>query len=227
MRTRHFERWLTFVFDRKIARSRETWAQRVVDESSVRWTGPPARLGAFLTRLFRDPVDHLDRFTHPQIAEGLWFIAFATLSGYSDVVLADSQPSASRVALIESTLTLFEKGFAQWCAGELGGAAPPDSIECTCYMWWDLFESGSKRGYGDPSNPAYREQDAATLNVMRRLLELPSPHCQQSALHGLRHWRASYPLEVNAIIDHALSRGGLDPRLRLYAIEGARGSGSF
>jgi len=42
---------------------------------------------------------------------------------------------------------------------------------------------------------------------MERILSLPSVACVESALHGLGHAHASYPGQVEQIIDRYLARG--------------------
>jgi hypothetical protein len=46
----------------------------------------------------------------------------------------------------------------------------------------------------------------ATLSVMSEVLILPSETCQFSALHGLGHWHAQHPEQVEQIVDAFLTR---------------------
>jgi hypothetical protein len=58
----------------------------------------------------------------------------------------------------------------------------------------------------------------ATLRVMSEVLDLPSETCQFSALHGLGHWHAEHPVEVEQIVDAFLKRRkDLRPHLIEYA----------
>ena len=58
----------------------------------------------------------------------------------------------------------------------------------------------------------------ATLSVMSEVLDLPSETCQFSALHGLGHWHAHHPEQVEQIVDSFLTRNkGLRPHLIEYA----------
>ena len=45
----------------------------------------------------------------------------------------------------------------------------------------------------------------AALSVMTETLNIESIPCRESALHGLGHWHAAYPAEVELIIDRLLS----------------------
>jgi hypothetical protein len=80
-------------------------------------------------------------------------------------------------------------------------------------MWWDIFPVGGPAG--DPDGGA---MDQAILSVMEGMLDLPSPACRESALHGLGHWHTRHSDQVGAIIDGFLSQHtGLRPELAAYA----------
>jgi len=84
-------------------------------------------------------------------------------------------------------------------------------------MWWDnsyLY---------DMSPRLTSEVENVALNVMQRLLLLPSLNCQESALHGLNHWLEIAPERVATIIDEALDRRIIDPQLVGYARGAALG----
>jgi hypothetical protein len=78
-------------------------------------------------------------------------------------------------------------------------------------MWWNLFpifpQPGSLQIICDTA-----------LQVMADILALESLACQESALHGLGHWKRAYPSEVQRIIDRFLeTQKGLRPELVAYA----------
>jgi hypothetical protein len=65
----------------------------------------------------------------------------------------------------------------------------------------------------------------ATLRVMAAVLDLPSELCQFSALHGLSHWHAQHPEQVEQIVDAFLARHrGLAPHVIEYASRARLGS---
>jgi hypothetical protein len=65
----------------------------------------------------------------------------------------------------------------------------------------------------------------ATLQVMSEVLELPSETCQISALHGLGHWHAHHPEQVEKIVDAFLRQHrDLSPRVIEYALRARLGS---
>jgi hypothetical protein len=86
-------------------------------------------------------------------------------------------------------------------------------------MWWDLL--GGSGQADDPTTPLRAQ---ACLEVMRRTLELDADACRESALHGLGHWHAEYPSEVEAIIAQFLEQqDSLRPALRAYALAAQAG----
>lgn len=65
----------------------------------------------------------------------------------------------------------------------------------------------------------------ATLRAMSEVLDLPSETCQFSALHGLGHWHAHHPEQVEQIVDAFLTRHKeLSPHLIEYASRARLGS---
>ncbi len=65
----------------------------------------------------------------------------------------------------------------------------------------------------------------ATLRVMSEVLDLPSETCRFSALHGLGHWHAQHPEQVEQIVDAFLARHkDLRPHLIEYASRARLGS---
>jgi hypothetical protein len=65
----------------------------------------------------------------------------------------------------------------------------------------------------------------ATLRVMSEVLDLPSETCQFSALHGLGHWHAHHPEQVEQIVDAFLTRHkDLRPDPIEYALRARLGS---
>jgi hypothetical protein len=65
----------------------------------------------------------------------------------------------------------------------------------------------------------------ATLSVMSEVLDLPSETCQFSALHGLGHWHAHHPEQVERVVDAFLTRRKeLRPHLIEYASRARHGS---
>jgi hypothetical protein len=209
-----FEDWVEHVFGHAVETSKPAWYN---EPDCWRWEAPAEDKVATLARLFEDPVPPLDGFADSQIAQGLMYLVH---NGASDYVLSLAEakvPAGPRLACVRSIHTLFAKLLDPRCTPTLShldepGAGPLNGI---CYMWWDIFP-----GMPAPADPARGELDTAYLDAMARTLALPSPACQESALHGLGHWRGGAGRDqAGAIIDGYLAGKGdtLRPELARYA----------
>jgi hypothetical protein len=119
-----------------------------------------------------------------------------------------------RLRCVRSILILFRM-FESRCTHHLAHVDEPDSnpVNSICYMFWDIFQVS-----GRPDEPSFADLDHALLTVMQEILALPSDACRESALHGLGHWQAMYPNEVEQIVDSCIADNPkLRPELRLYA----------
>jgi hypothetical protein len=113
--------------------------------------------------------------------------------------------------------------------GHFDPEGPTIGVTGAAYMWWDIFpmhfymrshvpESAEQLSMRerfkqlgiDLSNVLELviepEIHQATLRVMSEVLDLPSETCQFSALHGLGHWHAHHPEQVEQIVDAFLAR---------------------
>jgi hypothetical protein len=80
-------------------------------------------------------------------------------------------------------------------------------------MWWDEFPCIAL-----PGDPHLSLLHDSALRTMKRILNLGSLACQESALHGLGHWQHTHASQVAAIIDGFLAaRPELDPPVVIYA----------
>src|SRR5262249_8110092 len=107
------------------------------------------------------------------------------------------------------------KLFEPRCTPDLShlGEAEAGTLNCVCYMWWDVFPSLALAG--DPDLPTLHE---AALSTMERILHLNSIACQESALHGLGHWQRVRSETVTQIIDRfCVAHSTADLRLLAYA----------
>ncbi len=208
-----FEDWVERVFGHAVETQPQAW---YFEPDCWSWEAPADVKLAYLARLFEDPVPPLAAFADSQIAQGLMYLLY---NGASDYVLSLAEPAvpaALRLDCARSIHTLFEKLLAPRCTPTLShldekGGGPLNAI---CYMWWDIFP-----GVPMPADPARDDLDAAYLDAMARTLALPSPAAQESALHGLGHWRGSGRDKAEAIVDDYLARHGdtLRPALARYA----------
>ncbi len=228
-----FEGWITYVFDHPVpdpgipewAGSAEAVIYRHwYLESDSDWWDPsahPETTVAYLTMLFENATSVLTPFSDTQIKEGLWFLVSPSCSDHMFVLLNPAVPWSERKHCISSIFTLFEHFLALRCSPHLSHLDEPGAnpLNGVCYMWWDLYPA-----YGKPGDPTTREMHEALFDVMRRILDLSSDACRESALHGLGHWRHEYPKQVEAIIDGFLaSHPDLRPELKAYARAARKG----
>ena len=153
-----FDRWMQFAFNHPV--SEKSWYLAGEMEFTC---SPPAVIG-YYARLFRDPVPVLSAYDDDQIEQGLWFVVSYQLGQW---LWDDRIPLAVRLDCIEAMPVMF-RAFLIDHPGETA-----------CFMWWDLL-----RFFGD--SPDRRVEDAM-LRALEAILQVPSRHCQMSALHGLGH----------------------------------------
>ena len=80
-------------------------------------------------------------------------------------------------------------------------------------MWWDIMPV-----YGGPVPQDRAALHRAALETMAAILKFDSVACQESALHGLGHWRSDFPAEIESLIDEFLRLNpDARPELRTYA----------
>jgi hypothetical protein len=112
--------------------------------------------------------------------------------------------------LFRSIEVLFREYFAVRCGPKPREGGPLSTV---CYMWWDM-----DCWYSIPSEEFFA--------MLRAILAIDHPGCQESALHGLghEHTGGQNDAEVEAIIDEFLARRpNLDAELREYALLARRG----
>lgn len=206
-----FGEWVEHCFDHPVTDPAWHWA-----EDADRAELEPRQAVTYAARLFRGADEWLSPYTDAQVNQGLSFLIDE--GGSPLYALAETAvPLAERLHCIHSIATLFEKCFVPRCAPHLGGSG--GDLNPVCYMWWDIFPL-----YGQPENPARREIDSACLWVLETTLALPSIACQESALHGLGHWRTYYPDRCHSIISEFLAgQLRLLPELREYALSALEG----
>jgi hypothetical protein len=193
-----FEEWVRHLFDHP-GGGPQWWA----DVEAPFWAGPPAVTVAYVTRLFEEPVGMLARYDDAQLGQGFWYLVS---NGASDCMFALSDGTVrldDRLRAVRAFTNVFRSIFAERCSPHLSHCDEPGAspLNVTCYMWWDLLPLA-----GAPDDPAARPLGMAALDVMRDVLALDSIACQESALHGLGHWHAGHPREVEGIVDAFLAR---------------------
>lgn len=163
-----------------------------------------------LTHVFENAAAELDPYPDDQLHQPFWDLGSNVLHGLSN----QSIPWSVRQRLIESFEILFREFFAARCHPVLSHRSEEGSpLNIPCYMWWDL-DCWVAAGVPLARNPL----DTAFLASMRSILSIDHVACQESALHGLGHWRWAHGEAVEKIIDDFLrGRPALPHGLRTYA----------
>jgi hypothetical protein len=187
-----FERWVEHIFDHPVtdppwyhALNREQWSM----------SNRASTIVDYLTTLFENSGLLLKAYTDEQASQGLWYISMNVLSGYFHALHDPSIPLEKRLQCIASIYSLFEQVFAVRCSPHLSHTLrsiesyPEDysRLNMSCFMWWD---NASTIYVGAILEPYLEQYSRTLLEVLRRILELDSIACQESALHGLGHYES-------------------------------------
>jgi hypothetical protein len=214
-----FGQWLKYVFDHD---DRDWHFQ----DDAPYWNenAHPALTLQYVTCLFENIHSATHAYSDAQIAHGLWFLASTACSSHLLCLFDGRVAWAQRERGFNALYLLFARLFAKRCTPHLSHLdrteTPPhvNPLNLICYMWWDLDWI-----YPAKEDAARQQASLLALNIMQQSLALPSPACQESALHGLGHWHYVFPKEVETIIAAFLKRETmLSAELKAYALS-ARG----
>lgn len=214
-----FDSWVRWVFDRPVAKPQWYWTP--FDDP---WAEDPTTILIYLRRLFEQPEFLTSAYSRAQVAQGLWFLAAGTASGYTKYFSDRVIPWPIRKDTIASIPQLFRHLFAEQCSDALGHLdRQGDDPLCTCcYMWWDIFPANG--GIDIFPTEGGEELIDALLDAMSAILLLPSEACRESALHGLGHAAERFPDRVKPIIDQFLARQPkISEDLKQYALRARDG----
>lgn len=154
-------------------------------------------------------------FSDSQIAQGLTYLVSISASGDNGWFYSAEVPVGDRARCVEAVVSLFAQIFRPRCSAHLSHLSEVEagSLNVVCYMWWDEFPCLALQG--DP-HAAFLHDTAS--RAMQKILGLRSLACEESALHGLGHWRRGHERRVESIIDHfVVTNPQTDPRLLAYA----------
>lgn len=213
-----FKEWIAYVFDHPVTLPR--WYHDIHTEYEY-WSGSADLTVWLLTETFERSGEVLSAYTDAQVEQGLYFLIDPGCSDYVFRLNDESVPWQARQRCIRAIYTLFAQCLAKRCSPHLSHLDEPSAnpLNGICYMWWDIFPL-----YAEPDNPALVERDAEFLEVMRRMLWLPSDACREGALHGLGHWQLRYPHVTGIINTFLLLHPLLRPALRSYALRARHGA---
>ncbi len=216
-----FEEWIKFNFDHTVTDPKWYWEDEVDP-----WQGPADVTVAFLTRAFGNAGQVLRPYSDAQLAQGLWWLADSSCSGYMEAVLDEAVPWPDRRRCLASMYELFAQCLLPRCLSEhlshLDFGVEGSPLNTLCYMWWDLLPICG-HPYAAPGSPE-AATDKTCLGIMARILRLDSDACRESALHGLGELGRYYPAEATGIINAFAAENTLSPGLLSYVNMARRGS---
>lgn len=214
-----YREFLAYVF------AREELPWDVLDEPDP-FAGMTSERPADVVALYQFVFTHLRQdvagLPVPHIARGLRRLFYPEEGDTVFALRHDAAPLEARCAALRAMGGLYADLFAPHCAAvllhlsERGGNA----LNEVCYMLWDATPLNYVRGMAEEEAAATRD---AVLAVLSEACRSDHIACVESALHGLGHMAPYHPAEAQKIIDDALQRPGLDPRLRRYAEAARRG----
>ncbi len=164
-----------------------------------------------LITLFRAP-EVLEKYTPRQIEQGLYFVTSLLCDIKFDGLFWDTRlPFERREELIFANYDLFARFFAH------------HKTENICFMWWDVLAYGYYMANGKAEDEDGERVQQAMFETLKKILEIDSGDCQESALHGLGHLKHA---ETEQAIKDFLRRHRASQELKDYAqacIDGTMG----
>jgi hypothetical protein len=189
LRGRDLEEVTDFIFGHPVPDDAKTdsdwwWEAEIVFE--------PTEHTANLTAIFQGAERLQSRFRRDQLEQGFWFLISGASGALEDVLWNTTIPWSARAKLIEATVDLYRKLFAQ------------HPLDTSAYMFWDALAYGYCVPTRHPETDAEdrRIQDAM-FAALQQILNIDSLACQLAALHGLGHLR--HP-DTESIITKYLER---------------------
>lgn len=170
----------------------------------------PVRVASDYARLFTDPEFLLARFSMSKLEQGFWAIQSCNIEcSVAEIIWHRQVPFVMRANCVHSMFHLFEKLFASM------------QSETAVEMWWDSLAYDWHCGNKSRQNGGEDEEmQDVMFETLAKILALPQPTCQASALHGLGHLHhPETPLLIERYIE---ANREMDPQLREYAQAASR-----
>jgi hypothetical protein len=209
-----FDSWVRWLFDHPVAKRAWYWKS-----DAIEMILPPATLADYIALLFQNPKQHLDRFSDEQLSQGFWFLVGSMCSDQLRVWFDDKVNWEKRKSGIVATETVFREIFAPRGSSHFTPESDGPKLDIVGYMWWDIVACSN----GPNTNCDHIH--LACIDTMASILQLNSPVCLYSALHGLGHWQTYDQPRVVKIIDHYLTHANPnDTRLIQYARDAREGN---
>lgn len=208
-----FQEWLEYSFNRPVPQERaEAWYwleddYEIDDRSRT----------IYVIELFENPSVLIDRYSEPQIAQGLWYICSAACSNHMCEFSCSATPSEVRKQAVLSLLNLYKYLFVPLTDKD-GFDNGTRHCNTVCFMLWDIDSLWPPK-----EEPAKSDFWKDASYVLERAIRLPSVTVQMSALHGLGHLRSAYTQDSIDIIQQFLLSESVTNEVREYAYEAMYG----
>ncbi len=219
-----FEEWIRYVFDHPV--TNPIWYHEM-DTDWWNENESPAITVAFMTKLFEDAGELLRPYSDAQLAQAFEFLINPGLSWHLGLLTDPKIDITVRLHCIKLIYNLFEQIFAPRYNLHISKgivSIPPaydkNPLNDICFMWWDTSPI-----YGLNETDDQRQISNAAFDVMKRILQLDSLPCQESALHGLGHADLHYLAARKAIDEWLLThQDTISDRLKNYALAARDGN---
>lgn len=206
LRQSSFEEFVLFLFDKPVpaAGQKEHWYWNV----DVLFS--PRKVATYYVQLFSDPVFLFSRFNKSELEQAFWAIQSDNLEcSVARLIWETEIPFSIRENCVRSMFYLFERLFAL------------DPLDTSVYMWWDslCYDWNCGNRSRDKGGEDLLMQDVI-FETLSKILELPTAHCQDAALHGLGHLH--HPKTAELIASFLHRNPNLEEHKKQYALAASR-----
>lgn len=168
---------------------------------------------AFMSILFEQPEKHLKRFSRSQIAAGLEYLVRPAGSELPLSLLDPDVPLEKKLRCCARVENIFREIFSTYCEpAYVHRSETCDAMNIACFLWWEYFPTFFHIDTRDGHALQMEREE-----VMRRILEIDSPACRESVIHGFGHLLEDRREVSEAVLNQCVTNDALQPALRKYA----------
>lgn len=209
-----YEAWTRELFDRPVPFD-------LIFAELAHYEESPSQFLKYLTRLWMTSGELCRTYSSEQIGQGLWHLHSS--SGFLHLIYDSTLPLPNRVAAVEQISTLFNTCFGPLSEPALGHLNQGRTVlNGAAYIFWDgvPLTARSRQNYIRDRHERlseYEQIEDACLRAMEHMLSSEFVAVQESAVHGLGHWRDAYPERVELLLDRVIADAHYCEELRSYA----------
>lgn len=209
-----YEAWTRGLFDRPVPFD-------LICAELAHYEESPSQFLKYLTRLWMTSGELRRTYSSEQIGQGLWYLHSS--SDFLHLIYDPALPLRERIEAVLQIATLFDDCFGPLSEPVFGHLNQGNSeLNGAAYIFWDGAPLGarSRRSYISDRHerrPEYEQIEDACMLVMERMLASKHVAVQESAVHGLGHWRDAYPERIEPLLDRVIADAHYCEELRSYA----------